>query len=637
MAKKKVQVDVKYKVDGADDVQDSFDGVADSAEKASDATGNLSKNTGGLKGAFNSAKQGVGGLLNGFKAIVANPIGLVITAVVGAVKALSDMFGRNEEASNKLGQGWAYLKGLLKPLEKAFFAVFDAIVFAIEKPGEAWDAVVETFESGFNYLERNIWDPMKASFTLLVSGIEAGILRMRIGWNNLTGDAEEAQALEEELKSVEAEIEEAVKVIERAQQEMTEDFNNIVDSIAEAVEEAGNYADAMVELEKREQALTKARREQEVENAKSLARLEQLKVIRDDESKSLEERIAANEKLGQIESNRVNKAVSLAQKELQLLKDKAALEGEGTEILDQITEKEIELAELRNENAGIRAEQITNDVNLRKEAFDKESALIENQLNKESILEENAVKLAESKIKAEEAKLEKLKELGLQENQIFLDQQNALDIAILEAEKARRDAKKEQEEEDAKLAEEKRKKEIEDEKELAKQKEEIEKTYQANKAAIIDGGFELALGIAKEGSKEAEAIQKAATLTQLGLDTASAISSLMKASEANPLNGVSFGAAGIAQFAAGAIRIASNIAKAAKVLKAPSPSVDAGGSSAGTAPSTEETQPDRDITFNGVSAGAERFGAPVRAYVTEAEITQSQNNINNIQNLSELS
>ena len=34
--------------------------------------------------------------------------------------------------------------------------------------------------------------------------------------------------------------------------------------------------------------------------------------------------------------------------------------------------------------------------------------------------------------------------------------------------------------------------------------------------------------------------------------------------------------------------------------------------------------------------GAERFGAPIRAYVTEAEITQSQKNINNIQNLSEL-
>ena len=636
MAKKKVQVNVKYKVDGAKDVEGAFDGVAESADEAAQATSDLGKSTGGLKGAFNSAKQGVGGLLNGFKAIVANPIGLVITAVVGAVKALSDMFSRNEEASNKLGQGWAYLKGLLKPLEKAFFAVFDAIVFAIEKPGEAWDAIVETFESGFNYLERNVWGPMKAGFTILVSGIEMGILKMRIAWNNLTGDAEEAEALTKELEEVQNEIIEANKVIERATQEMTEDFNDVVDAIGEAIEETAAYADAMVELEKREQALTKARREQEVQNAKSLAQLESLKVIRDDESKSIDERIDANNKLAQIEANRVNQALSLTQKELQLLKDRAALEGEGTEILDQITEKEIELAELRNENAGIRAEQITNDVALRKEAFDKEAALIENQLNKNSILEEDAVKLADAKIKAEEAKLEKLKELGLQENQIFLDQQNALEVARLEAEKARRDAKKEQDEKDAKEAEEKRKKELEDEKKLAKQKEEIEKTYQENKAAIIDGGFELALDIAKEGSKEAAAIQKVAALTQLGLDTAQAISSLTKASEANPLNGATFGAAGIAQFAAGAIRIAGNIAKAAKLLKAPAPDVDGGSAGGGgaTAPSPEV---EREVEFAGVSAGAERFGAPVRAYVTEAEITQSQNNINNIQNLSELS
>ena len=94
MAKKKVQVDVKYKVDGANDVESAFDGVADSANEAADATDNLGKNTGGLKGAFNSAKQGVGGLLNGFKAIVANPIGLVITAIVSAVMALKKAFNR---------------------------------------------------------------------------------------------------------------------------------------------------------------------------------------------------------------------------------------------------------------------------------------------------------------------------------------------------------------------------------------------------------------------------------------------------------------------------------------------------------------------------------------------------------------
>jgi len=637
MAKKKVQVDVKYKVDGANEVEGAFDGVADSANEAAEATGNLNKNTGGLKGAFGAAKQGVGGLLQGFKAVIANPIGAVIAAVVVAVKALSEMFANNEEASNKMGQGFAYLKGLLLPLQKAFFAVFDAILFAIEKPGEAWDNVVSSIEAGFDFLKTTVFDPYMAVWSSLILGIEKGILKVRIAWNEWTGDADEAAKLTERLDEVNAKLDENVEVFKKAGNEIIDTAVSIGESIVEVIEEADRMGDALAELTRREQELTKARREQEVQNAKSLAQLESLKVIRDDESKSLEERIAANEKLGKIEANRVNQAVSLAQKELQLLKDRAALEGEGTEILDAITEKEIELAELRNENAGIRAEQITNDVNLRKEQFDKEAALIENQLNKDSILEESAVKLAEAKIRAEQMKLEKLKELGLQENQIFLDQENALEVARLEAEAARRDARREQEEADAAAAEQRRKKEIDDEKKLTKQKEEIEKTYQDNKAAIIDGGFQLALDVAKEGSKEAQIIQKAAALTQIGIDTAQAISSLTKSSEANPLNGATFGAAGIAQFAAGAIRIAGNIAKASKLLKAPAPDVDAGG--AGATASAPSPEVNTDVDFQGVTAGAERFGAniPIRAYVTESEITKSQDTIKSIEGLSELS
>ncbi|PHN06937.1 coiled-coil domain-containing protein [Flavilitoribacter nigricans] len=70
--------------------------------------------------------------------------------------------------------------------------------------------------------------------------------------------------------------------------------------------------------------------------------------------------------------------------------------------------------------------------------------------------------------------------------------------------------------------------------------------------------------ISKEG--EHVAAQKIATLAQIALDTASAISSLTANSEANPTNAVTFGAAGIAQFIAGIARITTNIAKAKSVL-----------------------------------------------------------------------
>jgi hypothetical protein len=71
--------------------------------------------------------------------------------------------------------------------------------------------------------------------------------------------------------------------------------------------------------------------------------------------------------------------------------------------------------------------------------------------------------------------------------------------------------------------------------------------------------------IGEEGEKSAS-FQKALTLFQIAIDTASAISSLTKHSSANPANAVTFGAAGIAQFATGIAQIITNIAKAKQLL-----------------------------------------------------------------------
>lgn len=69
-------------------------------------------------------------------------------------------------------------------------------------------------------------------------------------------------------------------------------------------------------------------------------------------------------------------------------------------------------------------------------------------------------------------------------------------------------------------------------------------------------------GLFKEGSD----LQKAFALTSIGIDTAQAIAALTAASEGNPANAVTFGGAGIAQYAAGIVRILSNIAAASQYL-----------------------------------------------------------------------
>lgn len=140
----------------------------------------------------------------------------------------------------------------------------------------------------------------------------------------------------------------------------------------------------------------------------------------------------------------------------------------------------------------------------------------------------------------------------------------------------------------------------------------------------------------QELSDEAFQIQKKAALAKLAVDTAMSISSLVVAANGNPLNLVTGGIAGIAQFAAGMISITANMASAAKLLRSTPPTLS-NSSGGGNAPSTNETGP--DIDFNGQSAGKEMLGTDlpiIKAYVTESEITMSQNTANSIQQLSQI-
>ena len=133
-------------------------------------------------------------------------------------------------------------------------------------------------------------------------------------------------------------------------------------------------------------------------------------------------------------------------------------------------------------------------------------------------------------------------------------------------------------------------------------------------------------------SDKAHEIEKKAALSQLAVDTASAISGLITSSMGNPLNGITGGAAGIAQFGVGMGLITRNAAISAELLKQAAPQIENAG---GGAPSTQQTAP--DLGFEGTSAGTERFGAQViRAYVTESDITTSQETISNIEGLSEI-
>ena len=163
----------------------------------------------------------------------------------------------------------------------------------------------------------------------------------------------------------------------------------------------------------------------------------------------------------------------------------------------------------------------------------------------------------------------------------------------------------------------------------------------------VDGLANLG-GLLIKDQKKLEKFNKANALIQIGIDTAKAISALVAASQSNALNGVTAGAAGIAQFASGIIQIATNVAKAKQLLTSPSTPVTAGGGDTGggdTGSNTATMIPQAAQLFgssnnaNTMSAGGSTAGGGnmmVTAVVSETQITNVQKKINMINKNSEL-
>ena len=146
--------------------------------------------------------------------------------------------------------------------------------------------------------------------------------------------------------------------------------------------------------------------------------------------------------------------------------------------------------------------------------------------------------------------------------------------------------------------------------------------------------------------KKLENFNKASALIQIGIDTAKAISALVAASQSNPFNGISAGAAGIAQFASGILQITTNIAKAKTLLSNPNGTVSGGGGGSPSGSSTSVSPLTPAVQMFGQGNNLNTVGQPqsvstnqnivVQAIVSESDITSTQNKIDKIKKGSEL-
>lgn len=118
--------------------------------------GNYSDALSGLGGPIGKATNGIKSMSASLKALLLNPVVLVISAIVGALALLTKAFTRSEEGQNKMAMAMAVVSSLFETLMDAITPVahflVDGVVMAFEKVSQAIVALKESFASVLDFL-----------------------------------------------------------------------------------------------------------------------------------------------------------------------------------------------------------------------------------------------------------------------------------------------------------------------------------------------------------------------------------------------------------------------------------------------------------------------------------------------------
>ena len=630
MAKKKIVIKTKYEVEGADKVQQSYKDVGESAESAATSTGKVNKNanafTDGMPGKLGAVQAGFvalkGGLMKavtGFKTLRGAMISTGIGAIVVAFGVLAQYFTDNEEGASKLKKITAGLGVVMGNITDVISDLGEALFNAFSNPKEAilklWDIIKTNLLNRVKGMVKTfsaLGDLISAAFSLDVDGIKKA--SMEVGESFL----------------------QASTGIENLGEKMGKAFEKAKGFI----EETNKEVNKALKLEEDRLALARFERKAIVDKAQAERDMMELRLkARDEERFATNERLEFMRQANKIAAEQLEKDLHVAREKLRHQTEENTYSKSTAENLDAEAKLKAEVFRIEKAN-----------FSERKRMKSEEQALVKqaqaNELKIKKAKEAEAKK--ESKILMQRRKLDiELQEDGLkkeieliafnaEQKRNKLEEEGVLTAELelkLAEETARKIHEAKMKANDALIAEEKKK----NTEETALKKTHDDKLLSAKAEfnSSMVGFADSLTSVLGENSKVALGIQKAVALRTIAIDTAQAISGLTKASAQNKLNGVTGGAAGAFQFATGLLQIGTNMAKAYSILKAPAPKIDGGESGGGNAPTTQQTAP--DLGFEGRSSGSENFGAQVvRAYVTESDITTSQNTASNIQQLSEI-
>ena len=533
--------------------------------------GTVTKDVEGLGKATDTAKGGFTGLGTAVKgvgmALKAAGIGLIVAAFM----ALKEALERNQKVMN-------VINSVMSTVSTTFNQVVDVLVDTYEwvtKSSERFDGLGKVL-SGLMTLALT---PLKVSFYSIKLAVES----LMLAWEKSPlggGDTAKIANLTASIEETKSSIDEVAKSALDAGKDIVTNFGDaigeigaigerVIDGVSKISIKANFEQAKATEAAKNSAKLAEAQLQGLIEKNDKLA--ETQRQIRDDETKTFADRIAANEELGRILDQQEVDMLKLADTRVSAAAFELAQNKENIDLQVAYQQALNDRAGVEAQIAGFRSEQMTNEVSLNKELLETQKEL------RASALEGMELELQELK-DGYDAKVELARKANV----------SITDITA-QYEKEQTAIKKK----------------------FAKEQIDLDKLVEDAKVNTIKMGFNVAGSLAKEGSAAAKGIAVAQTI----FNTQQAIMKAM-ADVPYPMN--------IVQSALTGIMGASSIAK---ILSTdPSGAGGGGGGGGATAPAAPAPQ---------MMSGAFELGGGIepeatRAYVVTDEMTSSQKQLANI-------
>jgi len=390
----KKEVEIVVKTDESVKDIDKLTKAVDSLDtEIQQTSGDASKGIEEIGDASKKSRKGIKGLSQGFKVLGASIKATGIGLLISALASLGSALGENQKVLDLFSTA----------TKTASIVIQDLFNFVTKNGGQVVQFFKDIFENPLqsikdfgNAIQENLIERFN-SYLDTLGFIAEGVK------NLFKGDFDEAI---ESFKSAGKEAVDVLTGVDGSFDKISDTITNTTNAIVDYTKETLASAQASVEASK---SIERLRLEQDRLNEQYDREAELQRQIRDDVSKSIEERIEANKRLGEILTEQTEKQDQNALNRIALLQQEQAELGFTEERSNAIFELETERLAIQAKISGIRSEQLVNENSLLQEQQDliaqqkeeeKESAEAKEEAQKKT--EANDKKRKQDELKREQ-------------------------------------------------------------------------------------------------------------------------------------------------------------------------------------------------------------------------------------------